>query len=79
MLYFVTHIEYLEFYDKKFKERFDVIFTELDIKNQAIMLWPFIFFMRRLLVVALCNLDIMALRIGFISYVVQTAYLIYWI
>jgi hypothetical protein len=78
-LFFVVHIEYLEFYDKKFRERFDVLFAELSVKRQRIIIFPFVFFVRRLLLVCCCHLDIMSLRIGCMSFYIQTAYLVYWI
>lgn len=76
MLNFVLWIEEYEFYPKKFKEKFEFIYKDLNLREQGSILYPFIFLMRRLLVVSVCHFDIMAVRVWLLC-ILQTAYLVY--
>jgi len=76
--YALMFLEIKEFTAKEFKAKFGALFENLNPLRWDSISFPLVFFMRRILVVMLFNIDIMILRVALVSFGVQTAYIIYW-
>jgi hypothetical protein len=75
----VTFIDFKHFEAAKFKVKWKTLYTDLKTADQMSMLFPAIFFLRRIWIVSFFYIDIISVRYAAILYPIQMSYFYYLI
>jgi len=76
-LFFVLFIEEIEFKHESFIPRWESLYEGVDFMRQKRIVYPAVFFFRRLLLVCAFHMDIISVRLYIVSFIGQTAYIMY--
>lgn len=68
-LYFVTFIDWPNFRQRYFNDRFKAIYENLDVRRQSSIVYPLIFFVRRAIIVSLFHIDVVIIRLMVVSFI----------